>query len=355
MNKFTKKIAEKYGIFVPVALVVLVLGIVLTAIFGWNIAPAYDSGVTVKISVNSYYTDERVDALQGICKKEFSLSNISPDYVKTERRTTANNYAVVYSFGGGETKTFDAACEKIRVNIKEAAAESDSALNGLEDFVFVSYEVKTAQTTRSSHFILRACIAGGVLLIATFIYVSLRYKIAAGITATAIALVTLGLTASVAVIARIPVSSTCANALFLSLLLGAIFGVVAAGKMHAAEKDEENAELSSAELVVKGMPEKTLIVLSAAIALGILLIGAMGTAPVQWLSLITFIGLACALFTAGILFPAIYPPVLTKLRVARAARRRYDYNKKAKATKQPKAAVKDEIESVAEESKNGER
>ncbi|MGN1062357.1 MAG: hypothetical protein ACI4RO_04440, partial [Candidatus Scatosoma sp.] len=247
MNKFTKKIAGKYGLFVPVALVVLVLGIILAAIFGWNVAPAYDTAVTVKISVNSYYTDERVDALQSICKKEFSIANISPDYVKTERRTTTNNYAVVYSFGDGEAETFDAACENIRVKIKEAAAESGSALNGLEDFVFVSYETKAPQNTRSSHFILRACIAGGVLLIATFIYVSLRHKIAAGFTATAIALVTLGLTASIVVIVRIPVSSTCANALFLSLLFGATFGAVAAGKMHAAENDEENAELSSEE------------------------------------------------------------------------------------------------------------
>ena len=196
MNKFTKKITGKYGVFLPVALIILVIGIVMTAIFGWNVSPAYDNAQTVKISVNSYYTEDRVNALQGICNKEFSSAKISPDYVKTESRTTTNNYAIVYSFAGGEAESFTTACDAIRTKIKEAAADESSVLYGLEDFVFVSLESKVPFVTRSSHFILRACIAGGVALLATFIYVSLRHKIAAGFTATAIALVTLGLTAA---------------------------------------------------------------------------------------------------------------------------------------------------------------
>lgn len=334
MNKFTKKITGKFGVFLPVALIVLVVGIVITAIFGWNVAPAYDNAQTVKISVNSYYSEERVNALQGICKKEFGAANIAEDYVKTEIRTTTNNYAIVYSFPLGDEDKIELACEAIRTKIEEAAAdESNTDLYGIGNFISVSSETKVPFVTRSSHFILRACIAGGVALLATFIYVTLRHKLAAGVTATAIALVTLGLTAAITVIARIPVSSTGANALFLSLLFGAVFGTIVAGKMHREETDEENAELSSEELTAKGIPAKTLFLLSAGIALGTLLIGAMGVTPVQWLSLIALIGLICALFTAGILFPAIYPPVLTKLRAHRAAKRRYDYNKKTKTPK----------------------
>ena len=83
MNKFTKKITGKFGAFLPVALIILVVGIVITAIFGWNVAPAYDNAQTVKISVNSYYSEERVNALQNICKQEFSKANLSPDYSRT--------------------------------------------------------------------------------------------------------------------------------------------------------------------------------------------------------------------------------------------------------------------------------
>ena len=352
MNKFTKKIAGKYGIFVPVALVILVIGIVMTAIFGWNVAPAYDNAQKVKISVNSYYTEDRVAALESICKKEFSAAKLSPDYNKTERRTTTNNYAIVYSFSGGEEENFDTACEAIRAKIKESAADESGVLYGLEDFVFVSREAKTPLVTRSSHFILRACIAGGVLLLAGFVYVSLRHKLAAGFTATAIALVTLGLTAAIAVIARIPVSSTCAGALFLSLVFGEAFGVIVAQNMRKEEQNEENADLSSEDLTAKGIPAKTLFILSAAIALGTLLIGALGTTPVQYLSLITLIGLLCALFTAGILFPAIYPPVLTRLRVYRAAKRRYDYDKKAKKKKNGEKEKAPEADVAAESAEN---
>lgn len=334
MNKFTKKITGKFGVFLPVALIILVAGIVFAAIFGWNVAPAYDNAQKVKISVNSYYSEERVNALQNICKQEFSKANVSPDFSETDKGSTTNNYAIVYSFPLGNEDKIESACEAIRTKIKETAAdESNADLYGIGNFISVGSETKVPFVTRSSHFILRACIAGGVALLATFIYVTLRHKIAAGVTATAIALVTLGLTAAITVIVRIPVSSTCANALFLSLLFGAVFGTVVAGKMHREETDEENAELSSEELTAKGIPAKTLFVLSAAIGLGTLLIGAMGVTPVQWLSLIALIGLICALFTAGILFPAIYPPVLNKLRAHRAAKRRYDYNKKAKTPK----------------------
>ena len=334
MNKFTKKITGKFGVFLPVALIILVVGIVITAIFGWNVSPAYDNAQTVKISVNSYYSEELVNALQSICKQEFSKANLSPDYSRTDKGNTTNNYAIVYSFPLGNEEKIESACEAIRTEIKNAAADETNAdLYGIGNFISVGSETKAPFVTRSSHFILRACVAGGVALLATFIYVTLRHKIAAGVTATAIALVTLGLTAAITVIARIPVSSTGANALFLSLLFGMVFGAIVAGKMHREETDEENAELSSDELTAKGIPSKTLLLLSAGIALGTLLIGAMGVTPVQWLSLIALIGLICALFTAGILFPAIYPPVLNKLRAHRAAKRRYDYNKKAKTPK----------------------
>ena len=49
MNKFTNKIAGKFKIFLPAALLILVAGIVLAAIFGMNTAPEYGSEKTLKI------------------------------------------------------------------------------------------------------------------------------------------------------------------------------------------------------------------------------------------------------------------------------------------------------------------
>ena len=72
MNKFTNKIAGKFKIFLPVALLILVAGIVLAAIFGMNTAPEYGSEKTLKIHVNSYYSEERVNAVETACAKVFS-------------------------------------------------------------------------------------------------------------------------------------------------------------------------------------------------------------------------------------------------------------------------------------------
>ena len=105
------------------ALIILVVGIVITAIFGWNVSPAYDNAQTVKISVNSYYSEERVNALQSICKQEFSKANLSPDYSRTDKGNTTNNYAIVYSFPLGNEEKIESACEAIRTEIKNAAAD----------------------------------------------------------------------------------------------------------------------------------------------------------------------------------------------------------------------------------------
>ena len=142
-------------------------------------------------------------------------------------------------------------------------------------------------------------------------------------------------------IVRVPVSSTCANALFLSTVLGAVYGVAVAGKMRKAETNEENEGLSAKEIVAKEMPEKPLLIATCATTVGIVLIGAMGISPVQWLSLIALLGLASAYFTAGILFPSVYPPIFEKLQKKRAAKRRYDYKKTKNAKPADGQAKKD--------------
>lgn len=325
MNKFTNKIAGKFKIFLPVALLILVAGIVLAAIFGMNTAPEYGSEKTLKIHVNSYYSEERVNAVETACAKVFSDKSVGESYKRVERSASANDYTIVYSFKGDFS---DEKLNELRTEVAAKLTGENGALYGIdEDLVSVSASSSVPHTARSAHFILRAAIAGGVLLVAVFVYTAIRHKLAGGVIAAAITLVTLALTTALTVIVRVPVSSTCANALFLSTVLGAVYGVAVAGKMRKAETNEENEGLSAKEIVAKEMPEKPLLIATCALAAGIVLIGAMGISPVQWLSLIALLGLASAYFTAGILFPSVYPPIFEKLQKKRAAKRRYDYKK----------------------------
>ena len=91
MNKFTNKIAGKFKIFLPVALLILVAGIVLAAIFGMNTAPEYGSEKTLKIHVNSYYSEERVNAVETACAKVFSDKSVDESYKRVERSASAND------------------------------------------------------------------------------------------------------------------------------------------------------------------------------------------------------------------------------------------------------------------------
>lgn len=328
MNKFTNKVAGKGKLFLPIALAILIAGIVIAAIFGLNVAPEYDAEKTLKIHVNSYYSDARAEAVENVCGKVLSDKSVDESYVRVQRSTSANDYTIVYSFKGDFS---DDKLEEVRGEAAAKLAEAmqgDGALKGLdEDLVSVSVSSLSVYTAFSKGFVLRACIAGGVLLIAAFVYAALRHKLAAGVIAAAISFVSLALTAALTAILRIPVSSTCANALFLAEALGAVFGVVVAGKMHAAETSEENEGLTAKEIVAKEMPEKSLFVAAAATLLGFVIIGAAGISPVQRLAVIAIFGVLSAYFTAGILFPAIYPPIFERLQKKRAEKRRYDYKK----------------------------
>ncbi len=334
MNKLTNKVAGKGKIFLPIALAILIAGIVLAAIFGVNVAPAYSSEKALKIHVNSFYSEERVNSVESALAPIFSKESVDESYIRVEQSTSANDFTIVYAYKG---KLSSATLESLRDKAAEALVGENGALDGLdEDLVTVSTSYLEPHTVLSKGFALRAAIAGGVLLIAVFVYTAIRHKLAAGVIAAAITFVSLALSASLTVIVRVAVSSTCVNAWFLSETLGAIFGVVVAGKLHKGESSKENEGLSAKEIVEKEMPEKPLLVAAAAVLLGFVIIGAAGTSPVQRLSLIAIFGAVSAYFTAGILFPAVYPPILEKLQKKRAEKRRYDY-KKNKTAKDKKA------------------
>lgn len=345
MNKMTKKIVGKYGIFAPIALVVLIVGIVFTALFGWNVAPSYDAAKTVTISVNSTYTEARETELNSAAESVFDSKALQYDFVRTEENTT-NNYSVVYSFSDSIDADMEEVCSLIREKIAEKTANVDGALYGLDDFIFVTSSAKTPLTVRSSHFILRAVIAAVVVLVVAFIYVALRHKIAAAVVAVSVAACSLLLTMSLVAIVRVPVSANCVNALILSLLFGVVYGTLVASRLHATVRDKENGSLSAKELVVKAAPEKLSVGSAAALAVGLLLIGAMGTTPVQWLVLVAVLGLFSAYFSAAILFPALCPAFLGKVLESRAKKKRYDYKKEKKSKR--KKSVK-ETQIVSEE------
>lgn len=82
MNKFTKKVAGKGKLFLPIALAILIAGIVIAAIFGLNVAPEYDAEKTLKIHVNSYYSDARVEAVENVCGKVLSDKSVDESYVR---------------------------------------------------------------------------------------------------------------------------------------------------------------------------------------------------------------------------------------------------------------------------------
>lgn len=339
MNKFTKKVVGKRGLFLAIALVIIVAGIVIGAIFGFNAAPAYDDVKTVTVKVTSYYTEDRVNEVKKICDDEFSSAKISPLFTEVDVSTSLNNYEVVYCFKAKETADFAAIKTSIETKLNASATatgENQTALSGLQSFLRVSINSKEAVRTATNHFALRASIAGAVLLVVVFVYMALRHKLAAGCATLLMSLTTLALTAALTAICRIPFYATSVNAWFISLLFGAVFGTIVAGKTHEAEKEGAESGKSAEEITIEGAGNRTLFVLSAGILLGTILIGAMGITPTQWFAVLVLLGLVSAFFTAGVLYPAVYPSVLTKLLASRAAKRRYDYAKKAKAPKKNK-------------------
>ncbi len=295
-----QKMVKKWKLWTIVVAVILVVGITMAAIFGFNTTVDFKSAKTVTIEY-SYGT--KANDLQAVCDASFAESGVSPIQSKV---TTSAPGELIYYFDVNADLT--AATAALEGDIQAEMVEDGRLENA--SFINVRSNVEEFQSGIAEGYVLRAAIAVGVFAILAFAYVSLRYKLSMGITMAATMLATGGLTVALVAHTRIPVTASFAYVAAFAVFVASVLAMMIfnpfrdALKEKKKEDESKSAQENAEERVTSAVDTKKLVFVTAALAVGVALVGAF-VSTARWFALSAFVGLLAAFFAAWAFAPAL--------------------------------------------------
>lgn len=310
MNKLCQKMKTVTFLSVIMA-IVLALSIVITAIFGVNYATTANDQNTLTVTVNRYFYDNRLDDVKAVCEKE--LDKLSVKYIYNGEMS-GDECELVYVFDK------DVKLDSAKASLKATFADKTKD-GGAWDGAFI--EVSTArealQTSIPTASIVRAAVAVAVFAVLAFLYVALRYRLFMGLTTAIAVLLSAVMTASIALLARIPVTSALLYAVVISSMLVAIFTILTMNKIRA-----NTSEASAEETVYSSVATKEIVAITVALSVALALVGAIATWAVRWFAICSLVSLLVAALIGLTFVPALYLP-LRKVEEKAAARGKSGY------------------------------
>ncbi|MBQ9117620.1 MAG: hypothetical protein IJY11_00255 [Clostridia bacterium] len=290
-NNPVEKTVGKWKLWTAIVAVIMVVGIVIAAVFGFNTHVDLQSVKTVTVDYSDIYV-EKVEDLEETCENSFDKSDVTP-LKKTV--SVKSNAEIIYYFD------VDADLTEAVETLKEDIATATSST-----LVKVSVHTEEFQQGLSEDYILRAAIAVGVFAVAAFVYVALRYKLSMGITLAASILAAAGMTVALVAIIRIPVAASFAYAVAFAVLVTAVMSIMTFNRLRDNAKDKDKQkDMTAQEKTVAAVPTKQILTLAVALTLAVGVLGAI-VAVARWFAVTAFIGIVASVASAWIFAPALF-------------------------------------------------
>ena len=340
-------------------LVSLILAVVLAAAiaigvwFGisskysiFNLDTSMESQKTLTVTVNQYGYNTKLDKIEAECEKVLNKFNVA---YEMKGKMTGDESEIVYVF---DAKTDLSAAETALEAAFQTATNKDGVLEGLD--ITVATSSVAVEANIAQNYVLRAAIAGAVLLVLAFVYVSFRYKVGAGLLTAICGLLGAAVTTAVVVLARIPVTVSVSYVIVVSAMLSMVTTLLTLNKARINQQSNENADASAEDQVAASVACKEILALTVLGGVSLILVGAIATTAVRWFAIMALIGLVVSA-VIGLFFAPAWYVLVKKVSMNKAASKK-EYkgakktSKKEKKTYAPakKEAVK-ETAPVAEE------
>ncbi len=292
MSKFLTKAVKKPGIISIIVATILAAAIAVAIICGvqgfgvFNTSKLLEDSKTLTVSVDKTTYLTKLDQVEETCEKAFK--NLDLSYELKGEMTGAES-ELVYVFDKNTDLT----------NAKKALEDTFKTLTEGEwngSHVIVATNSEEAVSVLAKHYVLRGVIAGVVMAVLAFAYVSLRYRLGMGIVAAVCTLLGMLLTAAFAILTRIPVTSSVSYVFAVAGLLSAVTTLFTLNKFRANADGEE--------LACKEIGLFTVLFGAA-----LVVIGAVATAGVRWFAVLALIALLVAACLGLVYAPALYLPI----------------------------------------------
>lgn len=329
MNKFLAKTIGKWKIWTIVATAVLVVGFVITAIFGFNVAPTADNVNTLTVHVESYVSTSVKEKIEDVVAHELGEKGLNEKYSQDIKLASGKIHEYVYVFKDSvKMDDLNEVKDKIEATFTAEKADEESPLYNA--FIYVTVNETEAIANLAKGFVWRGILAGVVIALAVFVYSAIRYKVYGGLLTAGSTLVGALLTVAIVGLVRIPVTASFAYAVAFAELLSAILAVVVMTSLKDGDKADEHKDMALEEKALASIPSCLVATFVCVLAVAIVLVGAIAVTPIAWVGVATFVGLVSATFTSGILLTSVYLPVKALADKKAEKRARYDYKKGAK-------------------------
>ncbi len=329
-KKLTNRVIGKPFLLTLLLSLLVVAGIVVSAVFGLNKAATADDRQMLTVSMDSFVYETQLEKVEEIVDKHFD----NYDYSQQGAMSGASQ-EISYSFDPDEIFD-DTALNALRAELEKAFPDFEIRVSVSSERVVNAFPMS---------YLVRALIAGAVFCVLAFAYTSARHGLATG-SAVSLGMWSAGaLTFAVFALTRIPVTTSFTYVLFFALIVSAIASSFTFRKIGESYKSEADKELTVEDRTQKSVATKEILVFTVASAIALVLLGAIATNAMRMVALWSLIALVVSVFSAWIFAPSVFVP-LKKLSDKKAANRaRYDYKKEKKV----KPAKQEKQEETADE------
>ncbi len=313
------------AVWYALSAVVILAGIVLFAIFGFNNTdriPTY----SFEVRYDAYVTmgEGQEDELATICEETFTENGLTEWDKNVYELTTGG--VVEYVFTSVRESVLKTVETQVEAKIENAKTAGDISADAE---TVVNYHDVDAKM--ESEFIWRGGVAVTVAAALALVYVAIRF----GLVSAIVGAINVGHSALLAiallVVCRIPVTNLVILTVgAVAAILALFYHVLMAMALRATVKSGEASE-SSAQDVVSGSVAsslKAIAPITGALVACFLLIGLLVGGSVQAFLLPALISVAVSAYSSLLFAPAIHAPLKEKFDRMAAKRKRYDYGKK---------------------------
>ncbi len=331
----TKHMNKLLALWVAISAVVIVAGIVLFALMGFNNqadSPTYKT-ITVNYGVRVEISD-REEELQTLCENVFQEEGLSYTEKKVEAEldgtylSETGNLLLTYTFQSGVSAD---TLEETVVSI-EAKIAADFANMGIR------VSAHTLENQPFSEYAWRAAVAIAVGVVVALIYVGIRFGVGAALTGLTVCVHDVLFTLALFAITRIPVYASAPAliggvAAFISLVLW----LIQCMKLRENGKEEAFKALPAEEAVPASLQTawKTVVSVAGAFAAVILILGAVSASGVMLTVLPMLLAAAVPVYSSLLLAPALHVHVKAAFDRIKAKRKpRYVGKKKGEKVKE---------------------
>lgn len=299
----TKRPLKLLPVWLAVSAVIIIAGIILAALLGFNNAPDRKKSVTfeVRYDVSVDIDPERAAALGELCDKALEKYTVS----RREGDDISYDMTVItYTLSENVTET---QLGDVKKAITDGIAEKGDMF--ADSDISMDYHILEGIPVISHKTVWRGAVALTVAAVVGLIYVCIRFGIAQGLTGLVLAAHDAVFTVAFIAAARIPVYAF-SPILFASV--AAIFSIalwlVHCMKLRDVKKDAALRNLQSAEAVEYAWENSWLkIVIVASVALVLFAVaGGVAAAGVRYLLLPAMISVGAAAYSSLLLGPALH-------------------------------------------------